>query len=484
LKNFVEKNILQGIVIPVRKGTRSRIQAISWISAGMTAKPIRVGGCLRNQVNSFFPRRIFLFFLLAGLSFYPLWDSAAAGAELTLEEAIRLALEQNERPRIAEQRSMAAESRVDQARAFFFPDLSLSGSYLRQDSDVGRTGSFSNRDEVVSAAVSANLRILDARLFPLYRQAKLERRAARLDELEENRLLAFEVADAFLRTLSIQQVQASAERRLLFARNTVEDTRARFEAKLVSVNDLTRAELELAIAEREASLAEGESREFLLQLGYLIHARIVEPLEARVLFFDPPEPGDPERLVEEARERRLDLAADEARRKGLEAFALEPAMRFIPSLGATGQIEEVFEEGPNERDWFVGLDLTWLLYDGGERMAQRSERKALARIVGLELEAARRQVDLDVRRALIAMQKERAVAHEAEKAVEIGRQNAEEITVLYRQGLATALQVADANVRLFEAEVALAQARYGLGLSLLNLRAARGLDPLEGEVAK
>jgi outer membrane protein TolC len=65
--------------------------------------------------------------------------------------------------------------------------------------------------------------------------------------------------------------------------------------------------------------------------------------------------------------------------------------------------------------------------------------------------------------------------------VETGRKNAEEVTTLYRQGLAGALTVADANIRLFEAEVALARARYGLGLSLLNLRTALGLGPLGQE---
>jgi outer membrane protein TolC len=52
---------------------------------------------------------------------------------------------------------------------------------------------------------------------------------------------------------------------------------------------------------------------------------------------------------------------------------------------------------------------------------------------------------------------------------------------LYRQGLASALAVSDANLRLFEAEVALARARFGLGLALLDLRAAQGLDALGKE---
>jgi outer membrane protein TolC len=193
----------------------------------------------------------------------------AEGAELTVEEAIRLALLRNERVKIAEERLTAAQARVVKARAFFFPDVTASGRYGRR-SDGGTISvggqTFTGRDpNVRQATASISMPMFDARAFPLYHQAKLERKAAHLDELEERRLLAFEVADAFLRTLSVQQVESSAERRLSFARRTVEDTKARFEAKLVSVNDLTRAELELATAEREATLAQGETQLFRLQ---------------------------------------------------------------------------------------------------------------------------------------------------------------------------------------------------------------------------
>jgi outer membrane protein TolC len=66
-------------------------------------------------------------------------------------------------------------------------------------------------------------------------------------------------------------------------------------------------------------------------------------------------------------------------------------------------------------------------------------------------------------------------------AASVAKKNEAETTELYRQGLSTALQVADANVSLFESEVALVQARYGLGIAYLNLEAALGLDPFGKE---
>jgi outer membrane protein TolC len=86
-----------------------------------------------------------------------------------------------------------------------------------------------------------------------------------------------------------------------------------------------------------------------------------------------------------------------------------------------------------------------------------------------------------VRNALVSLSSQRAALKEAEVAREVAQKNAAETTELYRQGLASALEAADANVRLFEAEVAVVGQRYGLGLAYLNFEAAVGLDPFGKE---
>jgi outer membrane protein TolC len=94
---------------------------------------------------------------------------------------------------------------------------------------------------------------------------------------------------------------------------------------------------------------------------------------------------------------------------------------------------------------------------------------------------AARRVDVEVRESLVSLENQRASLKQATAAHEVAKKNAAETTELYRQGLASALEVADANVRLFEAEVALVQERYGLGVAFLNLEAALGLDPFGKE---
>ena len=62
------------------------------------------------------------------------------------------------------------------------------------------------------------------------------------------------------------------------------------------------------------------------------------------------------------------------------------------------------------------------------------------------------------------------------------RKNVEETATLYRQGLATALELTDANDSRFEAEIGYSGAEYAMALAYLALRQAVGLDPIGTEL--
>ncbi len=410
-------------------------------------------------------------------------------APLTLERAVSLAAERNEAALAAQQRAQAAEARVARARAFFFPELTASGTYTRRANqatrDVGGQQVVLQRFNALGANFVARVTLFDARGFPLYRAARLEGEASGLDAVEARRQVSFEAANAFLVSLADQQVFQAADQRLAFARKALEDARARAQAGLASTNDVTRAELEVASAEVQLTNARNTAQTSRLELGYLL----VEPVEGALA---PPDTlltdaGRPltgyEALARNAADRRPDILSTRLRVESLEASAREPLARLLPSLGASYTYRLTNEAGLTGRtgDGFFAVDLTWNLFDGGERYAERRERLALARAAKLEEQAGTRRVDVDVQRARVGLENAQAALTQSELAVRAARQNAEEQGILYREGLSTALTVAEASLRLFEAEVSQAQSRYALGVSLLGLRAAVGLDPLGKE---
>lgn len=421
--------------------------------------------------------------VLAGLAGASLL--AQTSAPLTLAEAMRLAVSRNERALIADARLDAAQARVARARAFFFPDVNLSSTYTRRQYETVRR--IDNEDVVIQSLNAFNTTalvtgtIFDARAFPLYRQARFERDSAALAAEDQKRLVAFEAADAFVSTLGTEQVLAAADRRRDFARASLTDARARLDAGLVSSNDVTKAELELATAERERSRSWGSVQQSYLQLGNLLNAEITGPLEPPqtvLAIASHPLQVDPG-VIEQAAKTRADIAAAEKSVDALREFAREPSRRIIPNLRYNGQYRQTNEGGLSGRDGegSASVVLGWTPFDGGDARAERAERLALVRAAQLQLDAARRRVELEVRSAVVGLQNEQASFREAVIAADAARRNAEETGELYRQGLAGALEVADANVRRFEADVAESRARYQLALAYLSYRDAIGTSP-------
>jgi outer membrane protein TolC len=412
-------------------------------------------------------------------------STALAQPAVSLERVVGLAAQRNERARVSAAEAEAAAGRVQRARAFFFPELTLSGAYTRRlyetVRNVGDGRVTISRRDALSAQANLIVPLFDARLFPLYRAAKLEGLSASLAAAQERRLLGYEAADAFLMVLSQQHVVEAATRRLEFSRITLRDARARVEAGLVSSNDVTRSELEALTAEREIANARASAATARLELGFLVDTELQgELVRPEALFTEASRtPPGAKQLIAAGVEKRLDLQSGQARVQALQASAAEPSRRLIPALAGVAQYRVTNEQGFSGRvgDGFAGLTATWPLFDGGERYGDKAEREGLARAGVAEQDARVRSVALEVRRALVGLENAQSTQKVAASAREIAQRNVEETSALYRQGLGRALEVADANLRLFEAEVALARERYALALAFLGLRSAAGEDP-------
>jgi outer membrane protein TolC len=407
------------------------------------------------------------------------------GEPLTLERAVSLAAERNESALSAQARSEAAEARVARARAFFLPRLAVGGTYIRRMGEAVRQVGGEEVLDGLSGTATASVSLFDARAFPLLQAARRDSEATALDAVEARRQVAFQAANAFLSTLGLQQVAQAAERRLALARQSLEEAKARAQAGLASTNDVTRAELDVATAESQLTDAVGQAETSRLELGYLLVVPVEGPLAApETLLGEASRPVESfAGLADDALTRRPDLLSAKRRVEQQRALAREPLARLFPSLSASGQYRLTTEAGPSGQNWSasLSLNLSWTLFDGGERYADRRERLALARAVELDAAARTRRVDVSVERAHVALRTSQAALNRGQVAFEAARQNAEETSILYRQGIASSLALSDAQVRQFEAEVALARARYALGAALLELRAAVGLDPLGKE---
>ena len=408
---------------------------------------------------------------------------------LSLETAVAQAVARNERTLLAAQDIELAQAQLDSARAWFFPQVSLVGAYTRRlhptVRPIGGQNTVIQSQNGLNGSLGINLVVFDAQAIPLYQSAFRSVQAANLGAMEQRRQLAFDAARAFLVVLTSEQVRDAAQGRVAFAQQTLADTRARFSAQLVGTNDVTRAELEVAVARAVLANAAGGVQSNYLQLGYLLAEPVQPPLASPQTLFELAQKAQPrvDDLLGVALARRPDLLALERSVDAARVKSKSPPLRLVPTLGANALARATNEAGLSGKplDGSASITLTWPLYDGGFRAADERRLDALAETASLQTLALSRQVGTDLQKAVTMLAATQSALAYALAAATAARHNAEETAALYREGLANALAVEDASARLFDANVALARERSGMLLAYFSLRSALGLDPLGQE---
>lgn len=414
--------------------------------------------------------------------------AARAQSPLTLDEAQALAARHNEISGIARARLDQARALRRQAWTALFPSLTARGTYTRRTEEQVRQIDPNlppvvvQRENALSGQLDLELDLFDARAYSgLSVTARgLEAQALESEDLE--RTLAFDVAESFFAVLSSERLRDAAERRLEVAAQTVDEAKSRVEAGLAAKNEATRTELEHASAQLAFTLARTGVQRARLSLSYLIGAEVGE----RPLADPPLEPLpslDGTSLEGAATDQRPDFLALLARVEQADALALEPLLRLVPTLGLRGSVFASNELGFSGKtvDANLSATLTWVLFDGGTRYAERDLRLAQAEEAELRAEERRRVIALEVRSALIDVETARATLAQAEVQARVAAQNAEEVRTLFGSGLASALEQVDAAVAEFEATAGLERQRVSQRVAELTLLRAIGRWPARRE---
>lgn len=401
-----------------------------------------------------------------------------AEAGLKIDDAIRSALEQNERARIASLRIQSAEGQLQRAQAAFLPSLVL-GSSTSITPYTDRAG----RWRTTSATLTLSQPLLNPSAIPQRAQASHNLEAEHHGAIEDQRQLAFLTARTFIQALAAERVFKASENRLERARTNFENADARAKAGLNSSNDATRARVDMMTATQNVAQSRASYQQALLQLGLLMGRATQDTI-------DPPEKlseaaksfqGAAAQLTRTAIDNRPDLRSLREQIRSADASASEPHYRLLPTIGVSAQMRANVDALPTDRrfDEALSLSLSWTIFDGGGRYGDRKSRLAQAESLRLQQQLQYRTVNADVQSALVVLEAARQSLQAAEEGVAATQANTEETQILYQQGLARGIELTDANARRFDADVNLASARQSLVEAYLQLRQVLGLTPIE-----
>lgn len=129
-----------------------------------------------------------------------------------------------------------------------------------------------------------------------------------------------------------------------------------------------------------------------------------------------------------------------------------------------------------DHEWVIGAQLDAPLFDGNRTRAAVAQAQAELAGVRAQEENLRHNIALEVEQAYLALVDARQRREAAQQSVSLAMENLTASEESYKEGVASLLQVTDAQVELTRAETNRIQAEYDFSWALIALRKAVG-DP-------
>ncbi len=398
-------------------------------------------------------------------------------ADPRLEVLIETALEHNRNLTIA-------VARIDEARGLYriqgadrFPSVVAAA-------DASRTGGGGDTETTDRFGVSVGITSFELDFWGRVRNLSEAARAQFLATVQAQRAFRLSligmVSSTYLASVEVGERLRLAEATVASRREGFEIAGTRLEAGITSALDYRQAEALLMQAETELAglrLVDARTSNALAVLiGGPIPADLPAglPLEAQV-DITPLEAGLPSSLLTV----RPDVIAAEEQLRAARASIGAARAAFFPTISLTGlfgfassELDNLF--GDDSQSWSFGPQIVMPLFTGGKlkgnlTVARAREHIAVANYELTVQEAFREVADALAGRKFLAEQ----VAAQ-ERSTRAQRQISELAATRYAEGVASYLEVLDAERNLFAAEQALLQLRRAEATNLIQLYLALG----------
>lgn len=379
-----------------------------------------------------------------------------------LDSLINMAVANNYNVAAALKRIDMAQNAIRQAQAGYWPTLSLSGGWNRSQASgaAGPEVVPSSVSSAFSAGAQMNWEIdVFGRVQAGVKAKKAAYRASRADYDGVMVSLCSTLASTYMTLRQCQEQLNVAEAHIKSQQNVVNITKARFEAELADMLDVTQAKIVLYNTQTQLPALRAQIRTLansLATLTGLYPGQLNDMLMAErqlphyALTFPTGVPADLLR-------RRPDIVEAEMTLGEYAAMVGVAKKDFLPTLTLTGSIGTTSHKldhlfGAHSMAYSVSPQLSWVLFDGGARHYRTADAK-------LQLEAAADSYNLTVQNAVeevdnaiityngtlqsIAMQEK--VVEQSEKSLKLAID-------LYTAGLTAFSNVVDGQMNWLESQ--------------------------------
>ena len=404
---------------------------------------------------------------------------------VTLREALQLAARQG--PDVAAARAQAALAEVSVERAWtaWKPDLVATGTFDHTDGiqrvdfsafkaffPPGRslvTTIVAQNNQYATLQLSQPLLSPQGLFLPGIARSGAEAAARGADEAREQVLL--NVARAYLGLQGLQGLLAAARDAERVALRREEDARSRISAGTAVEIDLLRAQTDTAQARSQIAALQGQQE----SLFPLLEALTGEPIAPGPAGLGE-DLGKPASEREQPWEQSFAVQSAAAAVRATQGSVRLDGFLWLPTVA--GVVRESYNSngGFSGKNWIYDLLLTVSvpLYDRGARYAAKHEDEAKLQQAVAQLSAARARARSSWMGARANLAAAQAVLAQAEAQAQLAARAQSQLDASAKAGVATSLDLTDADNKKFGAESGAAQARAALEIRKAEVAAAEG----------
>ena len=419
--------------------------------------------------------------------------TAPAGAvTLSFSQALERALSANEGLKVAKERVVETQARVQEAKTSFLPQVSLGYNYLpAQRFPVIRipAGVFGPEEQTFQAAFSRENSMQLYINQPIYTGGRLNNAygittssldASKLELDRSRQEIEYRVVETFYAALMNERGVAVADEQVRLTGRQLELAKARFESGTVARLDVLQAEVELANSRARRIQAKAQVDTSLQALRGVLSMPQTQVLKLEGSL-DEPVIGQARTVLDSELPKRPDLQAYAARRQVAEYASSLAQSEWKPSLSFTGNMQYQ-QDGLNNflsrdnQSYTFGLSLNVPLFAAPGAAARRGIAQSQMRQAEHGLRYATDNARLELESAWTAFESSAEVVTTQEKALEMARESVSIAQVSYENGVITSAEVNDAQVRLLQTEYLLMQAKYARITAAARAKVAAGVS--------
>ena len=397
-------------------------------------------------------------------------------SRVSWQKALELAAAHNTSTLVADQEIRRAEALVREARAGWLPTLTGNGSLTRiSGGDRAFGGTVTQYANTWNGNIALTVPLVAPIAWANDWHAQDAREVAKVNAQDARRQLATAVGRTYLTVLLEHRQVEVALRARDTAKVHYDYAHTRLGLGLGNGVDEARAAQELHTDEAQLRDAQTALVRAQSALAVLLSADDLIDVEDDVQLGAAP---TAQSAIDDARRNRPDVRALQARKLSTEHLRRDDWVYYAPNLLAQAQaFRQTATALAPASGWQASLVLSIPFFDGGLRYGVARERRALDEEARIQLEAALRQVSVEVRtqfRVVESADRSLASAREASSAA---AQAAALADKSYRAGASTNLEVIDAERRARDAASQVAFAEDNARQARLDLLLATGAFP-------